>query len=266
MDIQLEHAVATDVGRVRAENEDAWLVVPGTRLFAVADGMGGHAAGEVASRLAVETLAEELRGADASGSVAAARSELQHAVREAGRRIHEQAARVPDRHGMGTTVTVLRFLAGGRALVAHVGDSRAYRLRDGELRRLTRDHTWVQEQLDRGLLSEAGARRHPASGVLTRALGTEPRVAPDVAEVDWRVGDFFLLCSDGLSGPVAESDIARALRDSPDPEAAARALVGLANEAGAPDNVTVVVVRPVADPTPEAAGRGPVSGDSGTRP
>lgn len=261
MEMQLAHAVATDVGRVRDQNEDAWLAVPAGRLFAVADGMGGHAAGEVASRLAVETLADALEGAppvdpDSAGS------ELGRAVLEAGRRIHEQAERVPERRGMGTTVTALRFLEGGQALLVHVGDSRAYRLRDGGLRRLTRDHTWVQEQLDRGLISEAGARRHPASSVLTRALGTEPRVEPDLVEVDWRPGDVFLLCSDGLTGPVEEGDIARALRDSPDPESAAAELVRLANQGGGPDNVTAVVVRVATEPTSEAAGPRPARGGS----
>ncbi len=250
MELQLAHAAATDVGRVRDQNEDAWLAVPDGWLFAVADGMGGHAAGEVASRVAVETLAEELKGVSPR-DVEAARSELERAVLHAGRRIHEQSARVPERHGMGTTVTVLQFLEAGRAVLAHVGDSRAYRLREGRLRRLTRDHTWVQQQMDRGLMSESGARRHPASSVLTRALGTAPQVSPDLSVVDWRPGDVFLLCSDGLTGPVAEADIERTLRESPDPQTAAAALVRLANDRGGPDNVTAVVVRTGAESAQE---------------
>ncbi|MDP2530952.1 MAG: Stp1/IreP family PP2C-type Ser/Thr phosphatase [Candidatus Palauibacterales bacterium] len=250
MELQLAHAAATDVGRVRDQNEDAWLALPDSRLFAVADGMGGHAAGEVASRVAVETLAEELGDAP-PGEPETARSQLEHAVLAAGRRIHDQSARVPERHGMGTTVTALQFLEAGRTVLAHVGDSRAYRLREGKLRRLTRDHTWVQEQMDRGLMSESGARQHPASSVLTRALGTAPRVSPDLSVVDWRPGDVFLLCSDGLTGPVPDEDIERTLREIPDPQAAAAALVLLANERGGPDNVTAVVVRTGAESPPE---------------
>jgi serine/threonine protein phosphatase PrpC len=246
MALQLEHAAVTDVGRVRQQNEDAWLSIPETGLFAVADGMGGHAAGEVASQLAVETIAEEL-GASAPATADAARSELERAVVAAARRIHDQASRSPERRGMGTTVTALWLLPAGRAALAHVGDSRAYRFRGGTLQRLTHDHTWVQEQVDRGILTREDARVHPASAMLTRALGTDPGVEPDLLEFDWRPGDLFLLCSDGLTGPVDDEEIEEKLRASGDPEEAATSLVALANRRGGPDNVTVLLAR-----TPQA--------------
>ena len=247
-------AAATDAGQVREQNEDAWTAVPDSGLFAVADGMGGHAAGEVASRLAVAAL-EELAGGHGAppGSVSEARRLLAGSIREAGRRIREEGREHPGRRGMGTTLTALVLLAGGRGVVAHVGDSRAYRLRGGRLERLTRDHTWVQDQVDRGALSESEARRHPASSVLTRALGTDAGVEPDIGEIAWERGDLYLLCSDGLTAAVPEPELAgalgRALEGAPDrdgsPElaAAAGALVEEANRRGGPDNVTVLLVR-----------------------
>ncbi|HKK07563.1 MAG TPA: PP2C family serine/threonine-protein phosphatase [Gemmatimonadota bacterium] len=241
-------AAATDVGRIREGNEDAWTAVPERGLFAVADGMGGHAAGEIASRLAVRALEEGVAGDGAlPGSVGDARRLLAGAVRAAGRRIRGEAREHPGRRGMGTTLTSLLLLPEGDGVLAHVGDSRAYRLRGGRLERLTRDHTWVQEQVDRGALSEDEARRHPASSVLTRALGTDAGAEPDVAEVEWKPGDLYLLCSDGLTAALPEPELAGALEETlaeaQDLEAVAGALVREANRRGGPDNITVVLVR-----------------------
>ncbi|HKK27149.1 MAG TPA: Stp1/IreP family PP2C-type Ser/Thr phosphatase [Gemmatimonadota bacterium] len=240
-------AAATDVGRVREQNEDAWTAVPGAGLYAVADGMGGHAAGEVASRLAIEALEEGVDGR-AADTVAAAREALAEAVRGAARRIHEQAREHPERRGMGTTLTAMLLLPGGRGVVAHVGDSRAYSMRDERLGRLTRDHTWVQARVDSGELTEDEARRHPASSVLTRALGADGGAEPDLFEIEWRAGDVYLLCSDGLTAavgePELEAELGRALREADDLEGAAGELVREANRRGGPDNVTVILVRP----------------------
>jgi len=244
-------AAATDVGRVRDQNEDAWTAVPGAGLYAVADGMGGHAAGEVASRLAVEAVEESL-GDRAPDTVAGAREVLAAAVRAAGRRIREQARERPERRGMGTTLTAMLLLTDGRGVVAHVGDSRAYRMRGEGLGRLTRDHTWVQARVDSGELTEDEARRHPASSVLTRALGADGFSEPDLFEIEWRPGDVYLLCSDGLTAavgePELEGELGRALREAADLEGAAGELVREANRRGGPDNITVLLVRPEEPP------------------
>lgn len=258
-------AAATDVGRVREQNEDAWAAVPAVGLYAVADGMGGHAAGEVASRLAVEAVRESV-GGRAPDTVAAARSVLAEAVRAAGRRIREQAREHPERRGMGTTLTALLLIPEGRGVVAHVGDSRAYRMRDRRLGRLTRDHTWVQARVDSGELTEDEARRHPASSVLTRALGADGGSEPDLFEIEWRAGDVYLLCSDGLTAavgePELEAELGRALREADDLDGAAGELVREANRRGGPDNITVVLVHPEERPDagratrPDAGGEG----------
>ncbi len=245
MELSIEQGAATDVGRIRDRNEDGWIAIPGVGLFAVADGMGGHAAGEVASRLALETLSERLSGGPPADRETVADA-LREAVVAAGRRIREEATRDPNRAGMGTTVTALQLLAGGDAVLAHVGDSRAYLFRAGTLRRLTRDHTWVQEQVERGQLTEEGARIHPAASMLTRAVGTEETVRADIVDCHWRPGDVFLLCSDGLTGPVSEPEIEAVLAAGSNPGEEARALVDLALRRGGPDNVTAVVVRPAA--------------------
>lgn len=241
----------SDRGRVRDGNEDTLLDLPGAGLFAVADGMGGHAAGEVASGLAAEAMEEELAdGGDGKGRAGLAPPDrLRAAVREANRRIRSDARDEPSRSGMGTTLTALALSREGRWRIAHVGDSRAYLLREGDLRQVTADHSWVGRQVAQGEMSKEEARRHPMSSVLERALGTSEQVEVDVEEGEARAGDLFLLCSDGLSDMVPDPELRSLLLDGSedaaglDLEETADRLIDAANRAGGHDNVTVLLVR-----------------------
>ena len=267
--ITLRAGGATDVGMVRTNNQDQLLVF--SPLFAVADGMGGHAAGEVASRIAVESLRAAFsrppptRGDDEPGDDEQGESErraaaptaqalsaetLVSAVLRANRAVWERGQQEPSFRGMGTTLVALALVCEDDqdvlALV-NVGDSRIYLLRDGELEQLTTDHTLVQELVDDGQLSEAEAGVHPQRHVLTRALGVDPDVDVDLIEVIPYKADRFLLCSDGLPREVSDSQIASILRRLADPEEAARELVAEARAHGGNDNITVVVVDVVDD-------------------
>lgn len=246
--MHLAFAGLTDQGRVRARNEDALLLRPDRGLFAVADGMGGHAGGDVASRIAVDVLDERL--------VAAGREtdddRLAAAIRDAHDAILRAARAETALAGMGTTLTALIVRADGTALLGHVGDSRAYLVRDGALEQITRDQTWVQEQVDAGRLTPAQARVHPFSAVITCALGIEDRALDiQLLHPAVRSGDVLLLCSDGLTARLDDDDLGallgdparRGLADRAGLEDAARALVDAANDAGGPDNVTVALVR-----------------------
>ena len=228
----VELAPLTHTGRVRPHNEDRFLADP--PLLVVADGMGGAQAGEVAATVAVEAVA----GLGADTSV----GRLRQAVEEANRSIRQMAAADPDRSGMGTTVTAA-LLEQGRLELVHVGDSRAYLLRDGALRRLTDDHSIVGELVRRGLLTEEEADAHPQRNVITRALGAEPEVQVDELVYELRSGDVILLCTDGLYAEVGEDVIARIIAGAPTLAQAADGLVGAANEAGGSDNITVVLAR-----------------------
>ncbi|HSJ10200.1 MAG TPA: protein phosphatase 2C domain-containing protein, partial [Longimicrobiales bacterium] len=194
----------TDRGRKRRRNEDAVLVEPSLRLFAVADGMGGHAEGHVASQLAIEALLRSFPRAPSVRIEAAALSRrLITAFDDANRSILSRAAANSRWWGMGTTLTALAPLrSAAGCVIAHVGDSRAYRLRAGALAQLTRDHTWVQNQVDHGILTPLQARHHPMSSVLSRVLGTPEVGPPDTFVVDATAGDVFLLCSDGLTNMI----------------------------------------------------------------
>jgi protein phosphatase len=230
----------SDVGRRRESNEDAFLVDARAHLYVIADGMGGYAAGEVASRIAVDSLKESLAGPP--GAKAAVR--LQDAVHAANTRICDSQAQA-DQRQMGTTLVAM-LVEEERAVIGHVGDSRAYLLRGGELRRLTSDHSWVNEQVKLGLLSDEAAQRHPMRNIVTRALGSRTEATAEVREEGMRPGDVFLLCSDGLNTMVPDSEIEAILRRSGnDPEHACRELVSRANERGGEDNTTVVVVHVV---------------------
>lgn len=234
--ISLASGSATATGPVRESNQDSILV--GERLFAVADGMGGRGAGEVASRLAVETLCE-IFAADPS------REGLIKACREAGRAVWEQAEGDEGLQGMGTTLTAVAFLSEEtevRLSVANLGDSRLYLLRDGHHSRITRDHSLVEVLVHAGELTESEARTHPKHSILTRALGIGPDVGPDVVDVSHEPGDRLLLCTDGLVNEVDDQEMAAVLAREIDPGRAALALVQLAVEAGGRDNVSVVVV------------------------
>jgi len=234
----------TDVGKRRETNEDDFLLEPGRGVYAVADGMGGHAAGEIASRLAIETLQEVLQRNDTAAermSVEDAAEWLRGAVVEANRRICDSIRLHEERRGMGTTVVALVH-SGEDAVVGHVGDSRLYLLRGGELVRMTSDHSWVNEQVKLGLMNDDTAQRHPMRNIVTRALGSRPDVLVDLTSMQVRPGDVFLLCSDGLNTMLADEQIhALLLAHRHDPEAACRALVVETNRHGGEDNVTVVV-------------------------
>ena len=234
-------AAATDIGRVREQNEDSFLVEE--PLFAVADGMGGHRGGEVASRLALQTLESLFR----RGS-----GDLDEQVQEANRAVFERSMLDRRVAGMGTTLTAALF-EGDRVRLAHVGDSRAYLLRDGELHQLTEDHTLVRRMVAEGEITEEEARVHPHRNVMTRAIGTDMWVDVDDLVVEMRAGDRLLLCTDGLTGMVPEDRIREVLVDTPDPQLAADRLVAEANEAGGVDNITVVLVDLHDEPTAEAS-------------
>ncbi|HEX4777975.1 MAG TPA: Stp1/IreP family PP2C-type Ser/Thr phosphatase [Acidimicrobiia bacterium] len=227
---------ATDVGRVRQgkPNEDAVLVDDRLHLFAVADGMGGHRAGEVASATALEAL----RAAIAAGRP------VPEAIASANSAVFSKAFDDPELRGMGTTITVAVAGTGeGQALVVgHVGDSRAYHLHDGELVQITEDHSLVEELVREGRLTPEQASVHPQRSIITRALGVDEQVLVDTYDVDLAPGDRILLCSDGLTSMVRPNDIARILRREDDPTRAAEALVDAANAAGGEDNVTAVVL------------------------
>jgi protein phosphatase len=229
-----EHFEKSDTGRQRRANEDSFFVR--APLFVVADGMGGAQAGEVASRLAAETFA---RGLPDEGT---SEQRLEARVREANRRIYDVSQEDRALNGMGTTITAA-YLDGDELALAHVGDSRAYLLRDGELTRLTRDHTLVEELVRRGELTEQEAAEHPQRSIITRALGPEPDVEIDLRTHRVQAGDVLLLCSDGLTGMIGEDEVAEILVGVGALADAGRTLVAAANDAGGRDNITVVLFR-----------------------
>jgi protein phosphatase len=229
----------TDRGRVRPHNEDSLLADQDRGVLAVADGMGGHAAGEVASRLAIETVSELL---DTSSFEPDGLPDLlRRAVSESNHRIGERMRTQPECRGMGTTLVVL-VMHEGRFWIAHVGDSRAYLVRDGAIRQLTSDHSFVNELVRLGMLSREQAARDPRRNVVTRALGSGPHVEPDILEGACREGDLVLLCSDGLNTMLEDQEILAVIEQAGmEPDRASEALVDAANGAGGEDNVTVVV-------------------------
>lgn len=227
----------TAVGRVRDRNEDALLV--GHRTFAVADGMGGHRAGDVAAAMAIASVADD-EDVPAHGR-GPTRRHLWDVVQAAHRQVTQAGHHQVDRQGMGTTLTVAR-VESGRVLVAHVGDSRAYLWHDGALEQLTDDHTRVRELVEEGLVDPSQAHEHPRGHVLTRSVGRSQVPRVDLVEAQVSTRDVLLLCTDGLTGPVDDPTIAGVLREEPDAAAIADRLIHLALLAGGPDNVTVVVV------------------------
>ena len=233
--MKVEVGFATDIGRVRERNEDSILVDP--PLYVVADGMGGHRGGQVASRVALETL--EALAAEGRGT-------LPDHVRGANRAVWDRSVEDERLAGMGTTLTAAR-VDGASALIAHVGDSRAYLLRDGELRQLTADHTLVARMVQSGEITEAEAEVHPHKNVLTRALGTDEQVEVDEDTIELLDGDRLLLCSDGLTGMVTEDQIQAILENSEQPQQAADRLVKAANRAGGIDNISVVVLAAIGE-------------------
>ena len=231
-----EHVARSDTGHQRATNEDSHL--ERAPVFVVADGMGGAQAGEVASQLAVGHFADGLPGDEAEGS----ERRLARAVHAANAEIHALSESDPRHAGMGTTLTAA-YVGRGQVSFAHVGDSRAYRLREGELERITEDHSLVEELLRQGRLTEEEAEEHPQRSIITRALGPEPDVEVDTFTLAAADGDVFLICSDGLTSMVAEQTVAEIMREAPDIATAADRLVATALDAGGRDNVTVVLFR-----------------------
>ncbi|HET9020919.1 MAG TPA: protein phosphatase 2C domain-containing protein [Ornithinibacter sp.] len=235
--LRVRSGVATHVGRVRDHNEDS--VLARGLVFAVADGLGGHAAGEVASRLAVEALTE----LDELGE--ARPEDVAHALAEANRRIQEGQGRERGRRGMGTTATGLTLATvegEERWVVFNIGDSRVYRVAEGGITQVTRDHSEVQELMDAGLIDATEAAHHPLRHVITRSLGSDPAPTPDLWVLPPTAGERFVVCSDGLTGELQDADIQRLVEGHDDPQAAADALVAAAVRAGGHDNVSVVLV------------------------
>jgi protein phosphatase len=232
MSVVVRKAGLTDTGRKRRRNEDTYVVAP--PLFAVADGMGGAQAGEIASKLAAAALEDtdhgQLRGEEGVAAL----------IQEANRRVYERSNEDPSASGMGTTMTVALVDDSG-VRIGHVGDSRAYLIRDGRMRQLTEDHSLVNELMKSGKLSPEEAETHPQRSVITRALGTDPDVDVDTYTFSTQPGDIFLLCSDGLTSMVGEETILEMIeRNRGDLERAARELVKAANRGGGEDNITVV--------------------------
>src|SRR3954447_13993202 len=230
-----EEAVRTDTGRQRNANEDSLFTAP--PLFVVADGMGGAQAGEVASKAAAESFAGELPAAPPERI-------LEETIAGANRTIHELARKDPSLAGMGTTTTAaIVDLGAEEVAIGHVGDSRAYRLRNGRFEQLTRDHSLVEEMRRKGQLTDAQAEDHPQRSIITRALGPEPEVEVDVQTVPAKPGDVFLICSDGLTTMLGEEQIAKLLSAAASMETATRELVDEANRAGGRDNITALAFR-----------------------
>jgi protein phosphatase len=249
----------SDVGRKRSSNEDSFTIDAGHRLFVVADGMGGHAAGEVASRLAVESIERHISGSDprkeptlpaslrspspeeAALPIPARR--VLTSIRLANHEIVRSVRRNRSMRGMGTTVVTI-LIEGSRAYIGSVGDSRVYLVRGSAIQQLTSDHTFVNEQVQAGAISEAEARKHPARNILTRAVGSQEEVEADLVQQDLKEGDVLLLCSDGLSSMAEDEEILQALlSEKGDLQASCKQLIDLANSHGGDDNVTVVLVR-----------------------
>lgn len=234
----LRSAAGSDIGRRRAVNQDSACTSP--RLLAVADGMGGHAHGEVASAIAVATLAEmDHRFAEADLSTVDLLTELKRAVHEASRRLTAAAAEDAELRGSGTTVVAL-FVDGSRIGLAHIGDSRVYLLRDGELRQLTHDHTLVQTLVDEGRITAEEAVDHPRRSVLMRTLQESTAPEPDLFEIEGRTGDRYLLCSDGVTAVLDQAAVSRMMADGT-PDQVVERLITAANDGGGPDNITCVV-------------------------
>ncbi|NUW44395.1 Stp1/IreP family PP2C-type Ser/Thr phosphatase [Nonomuraea rhodomycinica] len=234
MTIALRYAARSDVGLLREGNEDS--AYASGRLLAVADGMGGHAHGEVASSVAIAAMAS-LEEAQQGGDLLNA---IEAAVRDANRRLHEMVGRDPSLKGMGTTLTAMLW-NGTQVALVHVGDSRAYLLRRGELYQITHDHTLVQQLVDDGRITPEEAATHPQRSILLRALDGSGEVDPDLTLREAQVGDRYLLCSDGLSGVVSAETLHATLTNIDDPEEVVRQLIDLANRGGGPDNITCVL-------------------------
>lgn len=230
---------ATEVGLIRKQNEDSVCVIPELAFFAVADGMGGHLAGEVASRMAIEAIAAQLPGDGREEPD----KRLLRGANKANSNIYEASRKDTSCRGMGTTLTA-GVIRKGVLILAHVGDSRAYLIRKGGISQLTEDHSLVQEMIRQGGITREQAREHPHRNVLTRALGTDASVNVDLVRVGLMPGDVVLFCSDGLSGLVDDELILRLVKSAAGPDEAVKNLVNEALRRGGSDNISVIVVEP----------------------
>ncbi|MEP6591936.1 MAG: Stp1/IreP family PP2C-type Ser/Thr phosphatase [Gemmatimonadota bacterium] len=244
-------AARTDVGVVRSGNEDSYMMASDRGLFVVADGMGGHAAGEVASEMASRMVSEEFRPVKGMTDDELM-AQMVAAIRSANAAIFRRTLQEHDKRGMGTTATVLNLLP-RRYLIGQVGDSRAYLLRGGVLTQLTKDHSYVQEQVDAGRLTPEEARVHPYANVITRCVGSSGDVVPDLYLGTLEVGDLVLLASDGLTGMLEDEDVAEVMRSDLPLEEMVDKLIADANHRGGLDNITTILIRieEVSPPTGE---------------
>jgi len=245
--LRISSAGITNVGRKRQNNEDNYLVNDRLGLYVVCDGMGGHAGGEYASQVAVTTIEEVLANIRdenvAKGEIddQITQEKLKYAVRLAGKRIYDLAQAEPEFRGMGTTAVILVFL-NGMAYMAHVGDSRGYLIRGGEITQRTEDHSWVNEQIKAGLITAEAAKHHRFRNIITRSLGFQEEVEIDTQVLRAEPGDIYLLCSDGLSNLVTEDELREMLVEKSFQQTA-RDLIDLANDRGGDDNITLVLAR-----------------------
>lgn len=249
---EIEFGARTDLGRVRENNEDTYLVAPELNLFVLCDGMGGQASGEVASRTAAKAVVEHCRRAEADPSLplvgtrnitlSERSNRLASAIRRANQVVHAAAQEDAALQGMGATIVAI-WADGEEMSVAHVGDSRSYRVRGGQIEQLTQDHSFVAEQVRRGILTQQEAERSKLQNVLLRALGPDPEVEVEVSEQAMVEGDSLLLCSDGLTRELSDTQIAAVLSETEEAQEGADRLVSLANQAGGGDNITAIVLR-----------------------
>jgi len=258
--VQLEVGQGTHTGMVRSGNEDSFFADPPAGLFVVADGMGGHAAGEIASDMAVRIVSDELRVVrDITSEDVPAK--VSDALKRANQEIYERTLTEVDKQGMGTTASVL-IVGQDRYLIGQVGDSRIYLLRDGKLTQLTKDHSYVQEQVDAGFLTPEQARYHPYSNVITRCVGAGSDVEPDTYRGELKRGDTFLVASDGLTGMVDDRRLHHLLSSRATAQRVVEALISEANGRGGLDNITAIVVRIIATDADLAAQKSGVAAAS----
>lgn len=244
--VQLSVAAGTDVGRIRAGNEDSLYADADQErgLFIVADGMGGHAAGEIASEMAVQIVARDLAPVrDLSGSEPLVA--MADALRTANRAIFERTIVEADKQGMGTTASCL-LMGAGRYIIGHIGDSRIYLLREGNFRQVTKDHSYVQEQVDAGFLTLEQARYHPYSNVITRCVGANAAVEADILHGELQAGDLYLVASDGLTGMVEDPQLKKIMETKASPGKMVDSMITEANKRGGLDNITAIVVQVLA--------------------
>jgi protein phosphatase len=247
-------AGATDIGKLREADEDAFLIDQERNLYIVADGMGGHQGGGYASQKALELIREELikleqvqdftQPLQTLGERTITQARLLRAIQRCNQALFEISLKEPHLRGMGTTLTGIQFDE-KFANIAHIGDSRAYQIRDGKIIQLTEDHSWVQEQVNLGILSQEEARNHPLKNIITRSIGHEREIKVDLGKTEYQVGDKYLLCSDGLTNMVKDEEILK-LAQELDLEKAVARMIERANEEGGYDNITVILVEVLA--------------------